>query len=77
MLGKLPPELQEEAMEKIELFRNVQNHQQLKVHALRVQLIGRYSFSVNYKTRIVFHYLSKKIKEEALLTAIGDHDVYR
>ena len=74
-LNKLPPELQEEALEKIDLFRDQKNHKQLKVHKLSGRLKGRYSFSVNYKTRVVFNYLQTNPKE-ARLDAIGDHDVY-
>jgi len=65
--------LQEEVFEKIELFRNFQNHKQLKVHKLKGTLKGRYSFSVNYKTRIVFVYKSKK---SVILLTVGDHSVY-
>lgn len=67
-------ELQEEVFEKIELFKEVKNHKQLKVHKLHGRLAGRHSFSVNYKIRIVFSYLSKT---ETVLLAIGDHDVYK
>ena len=66
--------IQEEAIEKIELFKNIENHKQLKVHKLKGPLSGRYSFSVNYKFRIIFTYLSKK---EAVLMAIGDHEIYK
>lgn len=72
-LKALNLDLQEEALEKIELFRDKNNHKQLKVHKLHGPLAGRYSFSVNYKTRIVFSYTSKK---EIALLAIGDHAVY-
>ena len=65
--------LQEEALEKIELFKNAKNHKQLKVHKLRGPLSGRYSFSVNYKTRIVFLYTSKK---DVAFLSVGDHAVY-
>lgn len=65
--------LQEEATEKIELFKDKKNHKQLKAHQLHGRLVGWYSFSVNYKTRIVFSYLEKN---EAVLLAIGDHTVY-
>ncbi|TSC73616.1 MAG: hypothetical protein G01um101448_667 [Parcubacteria group bacterium Gr01-1014_48] len=65
--------LQQEATEKIEFFKNKKNHKQLKAHQLHGRLAKRYSFSVNYKTRIVFSYLSKN---EVVLLAIGDHDVY-
>ena len=66
--------LQEEVLEKIELFKDERNHKQLKVHKLQGVLSGKYSFSVNYQTRIVFSYLSKN---EAVLLAVGDHDVYK
>ena len=74
-LKSLPEDLREEALEKIELFRNPKNHELLKVHKLRGSLKGRYRFSVNYKTRIVFNYLDT-VPKEARLDAIGDHDVY-
>ena len=70
---KLDLDLQEEALEKIELFKSVKNHKLLKIHKLHGPLTGRYSFSVNYKTRIVFSYINKK---EVVLLAVGDHAVY-
>ena len=66
--------LKEEMKEKIELFRNGKNHKQLKVHKLKGKLSKYYSFSVNYKYRIVFIYQSKS---RAALLATGDHDVYK
>ncbi len=75
-LKKLPPALQEEALEKIELFKNPKNHATLRVHKLKGTLAGRMSFSVNYRYRIVFTYLDKKKTAAALLT-IGDHEVYQ
>ncbi|OHA47434.1 MAG: hypothetical protein A2541_02325 [Candidatus Taylorbacteria bacterium RIFOXYD2_FULL_36_9] len=66
--------LQGEIKEKIVLFRNRSNHKSLKVHKLHGTLKGCYSFSVNYKIRIVFEYLSKK---EVSLLAVGDHDLYK
>lgn len=69
----LDPALQEEVLEKIALFRERKNHPYLKVHKLQGRLAGRYSFSVNYRFRIVFSYRSKK---EAVFLAIGDHTVY-
>lgn len=75
-LKKLHPALQEEALEKIELFGNTKNHKQLKVHKLKGELKNRHSFSVNYQYRILFQYLDKT-KKEAVLLIIGDHDVYK
>lgn len=66
--------LQEEIREKINLFKDKNNHKSLKVHKLHGSLKDRYSFSVNYKIRIVFRYLSKN---EVVLLAVGDHDLYK
>ena len=66
--------LQDEALEKIELFKKPKHHKYLKVHKLKGQLKQYYSFSVNYKTRIVFQYLSNN---KAVLLAVGDHAVYK
>jgi mRNA-degrading endonuclease YafQ of YafQ-DinJ toxin-antitoxin module len=71
---KLPAELQEEALERIDLFRNVENHKKLKVHNLKGRLKDFHSFSVTYSHRIVFSYESKK---EVVFIAIGNHDVYK
>lgn len=67
-------DLQEEILEKMELFKNKKNHKLLKTHKLKGRLSGRYSFYVNYKIRIIFSYLSKK---EVVFLAVGDHDVYK
>ena len=72
-IKQLELSLQDEVVEKIELFKDKKNHKQLKVHKLHGILSGRYSFSVNYKTRVVFSHLSKT---EAVLLAVGDHEVY-
>lgn len=66
--------LQKEAFSKIELFKNKNDHRALEVHKLKGKLSGSYAFSVNYKYRIVFDYISQ---DEAALLAIGDHDVYK
>ena len=71
---KLDRDLQEEVRERIGSFRNKKNHDTLKVHKLHGDLKKFFSFSVNYKTRIVFYWLTT---DEALLEAVGDHEVYR
>lgn len=71
---KLEPPLQEEVLEKIKLFQDENNHQSLKMHKLHGVFKACYGFSVNYKTRIVFEYLSKK---EVALLAVGDHGLYK
>lgn len=75
-LDKLEPDLQEEAIDKINLFADKKNQKILKVHKLKGRFDDCYSFSVNYKTRIVFMY-SSKLKNETILLTIGDHDIYK
>ena len=67
-------EVQEEAFERIELFKKVEHHQKLKVHKLKGRLSSHYSFSVTYSHRIVFSYESKN---EVVFLTIGDHDIYK
>jgi mRNA-degrading endonuclease YafQ of YafQ-DinJ toxin-antitoxin module len=71
---KLPVELQEEALERIDLFKDVENDKKLKVHKLKGRLADLYSFSVTYSHRIVFSFESKKA---VVFLAIGDHDIYK
>lgn len=71
---KIEQALQEEAYEKIDLFKENIQHPFLKTHKLKGKLKNRYSFSINYKTRIVFQHLSKR---KVVFLAIGDHDVYK
>ena len=72
-LKKLELSLQHEALRKIELFKDPSDHKQLRVHKLRGRLKGSYSFSIDYKNRIVFEY---EKDGSAALMAIGDHEVY-
>ena len=73
-MNKLEKDLADEVFEKIELFKNDKNHNSLKVHKLHGKMLGRFSFSVNYKYRIVFKY---EQKNQAVLLDIGDHDMYK
>ena len=73
-LKKLPPELQKEAIEKIDLFKDRSKHRRLEVHKLKGKMVGKSSFSVNYSYRIVFKWLPDGA---AGLLAIGDHAVYK
>jgi len=73
-MNKLEKALAEEVFEKIDLFKDVKNHKLLKVHKLHGKLSNCFSFSVNYKTRIVFEY---ETKNEVVFLMIGDHDLYK
>jgi mRNA-degrading endonuclease YafQ of YafQ-DinJ toxin-antitoxin module len=71
MYAKLSPALKSEAKEKISLFQDKTHHTRLKVHKLTGELEGTFSFSVNYRTRIIFEYEGG---ERANLLLIGSHD---
>ncbi len=73
-LKKLPPSLQEEVKEKIELFKKNPRHPSLKLHKLHGSMKGYFSFSVNYSYRIIAE--KDDIGVFALL-GVGDHDVYK
>ena len=70
---KLPTDLQDEIKEKIEIFKKNPNASNLKVHKLKGRLKDFWSFSVNYRYRIIFI----KERENYVLLVVGDHDVYR
>ena len=72
--NKFPRDFQDEVIEKIELFKNINNHHLLKVHKLKGKLKKFYGFSVDFQNRVVFDYISKN---EAVLLMIGDHNVYK
>jgi len=71
---RLQSELKAEIIKKIELFKNRENHKMLDVHKLHGKMKDRYSFSVNYRYRIVFRY---EDKNTAALLTVGDHDIYQ
>lgn len=70
---RLEDGLRREILEKIELLKDSGNHRILRVHKLHGPLAGLFSFSINYKIRIVFEYLSKK---EVVILSVGDHEIY-
>jgi addiction module RelE/StbE family toxin len=72
-MNKLEKDLIDEVLYKINILKNSNEYTALKIHKLHGQMKNMWSFSVNYKIRIVFRYESKK---EIVLLAIGDHDVY-
>ena len=73
-LGELDDDLQDEVAEKVALFKDPRNYKRLRVHKLHGRFANKWSFSVNFKIRIIFEKLDQATV--ALLT-IGDHDVYR
>lgn len=73
-LNALSVAAREEAIERIELFAEDPLRPSLKVHKLAGRLKGRFAFSVNYRTRIIFSYVGKP--RRAYLHHIGGHEVY-
>jgi len=71
---KLPSELQSDALERIELFKDSVNHEKLKVHRLKGRLKDFHSFSVTYSHRIVFSYEDADV---VVFIAIGDQSIYK
>ena len=71
MYAKLENKLCLDVKDKIEAFTNKENHNFLKVHKLK-NLENTYSFSVNYKIRIVFEY--GKNKNIVHFLYVGSHD---
>ncbi len=70
---KLDPQLKAEAREKIKQFELDPKNPTLHVHGLHGNLKGLYSFSINYKVRVLYQPLSS---DEVVLLAIGSHDLY-
>lgn len=72
--NKLPSDLQEEVLEKVELFKNVNNHKILKVHKLGGRLRKYHGFWIDFHNRVVFDYMSG---DKVAFLSVGDHEIYR
>ncbi|MEI6553391.1 MAG: hypothetical protein WCO09_02385, partial [bacterium] len=71
MYAKLEARLCLDIKDKIKSFIKIENHQNLKVHKLK-NLTNTYSFSVDFKVRIVFEYGEDKNTVNFLY--VGSHD---
>lgn len=70
---KLLVRLKVETAERVDLFLSDPHHPSLKTHKLSGQMKNFWSFSVNFKTRILFEYLEDGT---AAFYSIGDHSIY-
>lgn len=59
---------------KIECFKNNPYDASLKTHKLSGQLNNKWSFSVNYSTRIIFVFISNNLVD---FVDIGGHEIYK
>lgn len=70
---KLPQEIRVKAREKEVIFRANPYDNLLKTHKLNGKLADFWSFSVDYKIRIIFEFQEKDV---VIFHDIGDHDIY-
>ena len=73
-VSKLNKDLTEKVFKMVDLFKNPLNHRKLKVHKLHGRFSDKHAFSVSYKIRIIFQYSEKN---QAILLAVDDHDIYK
>jgi mRNA-degrading endonuclease YafQ of YafQ-DinJ toxin-antitoxin module len=73
-LRTMSQDLQEEVIEKTELFKDTKNHKKLKLHKLNGRFASYHAFSVNYQVRIILKFIKKDF---AVFLNVGSHDVYR
>ncbi len=72
-LDRLERDVKEEVYAKTEKFRHLSNHPMLKVHKLHGKMKDKYSFSVSYKIRITFKYITKN---SVVFLTVGDNNIY-
>lgn len=70
---KLPTKIKNLACKKEEIFRVNNFDHRLNTHKLHGGLADFWSFSVNYKYRIIFEFIDN---DTVRFYAIGNHDIY-
>ncbi len=71
---KLPKKIKELAKIREVIFRNDPFDTRLKTHALTGTLKGSWSFSIDFKNRIIFDF---KKNNTVWFHTIGSHDIYK
>lgn len=71
---KLSQATKKTAEKREEIFRNDPHDQRLKTHQLTGSLSGYWSFSIDFKTRIIFEFKSKYV---IWFHSVGSHDIYK
>ena len=71
---RLPDEIKGLAEEKESIFRSDPFDSSLNTHKLKGKFKDYWSWSIDYKYRIIFYI---KNKEEVWFLSIGNHDIYR
>lgn len=70
---KLPAKIKDLTEKREKLFRQNPFDPRLKTHKLSGDLSGFWSFSIDYKYRIIFDFASD---ETVRFYSVGDHDIY-
>lgn len=71
---KLSPEIKRLAESKEAIFRHNPHDPRLKTHALKNQLRGFWSFSINRQIRIIFEFSDN---QDIWFHSVGSHDIYK
>jgi len=71
---KLPVHIQNLAIKKDKWFRVNPFDKRLHTHKLKGELKNYWSYYVDHKYRILFHFLNN---DEVIYYDIGSHDIYR
>ena len=71
---KLPNQLKLKAIEKERIFRSNYFDSRLKTHKLSGKLKGRWAFSIDFQTRIIFSMVNPEL---FYFHSIGRHDIYK
>jgi len=71
---KLPRDLRTQLKLKGEVFQLNPFHPLLRTHKLAGKLKGFWSFSIDFRNRVLFEFLSNN---EILLLRAGDHSLYQ
>lgn len=70
---KLPESIKNIAEMKMKIFRKVPYDSSLKIHKLSGKLKDYWAFSINYKYRIIFSFISD---HKIYFHTIGTHEIY-
>jgi len=71
---KLPLAIKIQAENKEKMFRKNPFNKALRTHKLRGELAGFWSFSIDYKHRIIFDFKNEKTVR---FYYVGDHGIYK
>lgn len=70
---KIPTSIKRLAIKKEKIFLANPHDPRLNTHALKGELRGKWSFSVNYQYRIVFIFIQN---DGVVFLVIGTHEIY-